>query len=125
MQLQYSQLAELVKADHIQIAALCARFDSLAAAVQSAEPPKTAWKCPVCCHVLSHMRSFKAQVKRLYEFYHPDPNTAGVAGVAVPHAQHRCQLISTTRRHTNLVSLFGPPGSHFPARTKAFAYVLW
>jgi hypothetical protein len=123
MQQQVMQLTELVRADRVNQAALGARIDLLvAAAAQPAEPPKTVWKCPVCCVVLSHMRSFKGHVKRLYEFYHEQPRGRGAV---VPHAQHRCQLLVTSKRHLNLVSLSGPAGSLFPARSQAFANVLW
>ena len=125
MQQQYLQLAELVKADHVRIAELCNRVDSLAAVMQSSDPLKTIWKCPVCCQDLCSMRSFKAHCKRLYEFYHPSHAKTTRAAVPVPHAQHRCQLLSTSRRHANLVALSGPAGSLFPARSKAFAFHLW
>jgi hypothetical protein len=122
LQQQVSQLTALVMADRDKQAELCARIDLLvAAAAQSADLQKTVWKCPVCCIELSHMRSFKGHVKRLYEFYHNQHRAPG----DVPHAQHRCQLLSASKRHVNLVSLSGPPGSQFPERSKAFAFVLW
>lgn len=122
LQLQVSQLTALVMGDRDKQAELCARIDLLvAAAAQSADLPKTVWKCPVCCAEMCHMRSFKGHVKRLYEFYHNQLRRPG----DVPHAQHRCQLLVGSKRHVNLVSLSGPPGSEFPERSKAFAFVLW
>lgn len=85
-----------IKADHIRIAELCIRFDSLAAVMQSVDSQKTIWKCPVCCQDLCSMRSFKAHCKRLFEFYHPsDAKTAREAGLPVPHAQHKFSIVAS------------------------------
>jgi hypothetical protein len=128
MQQQISQLSELVQADRANQASLNARIDMLQNMVAAAAlpvAPKYIWKCPVCCTVLAHMRSFKGHVKRFYEIYHPvlDQSSGLCRDDHVVH--HRCQLLQTSQRHLNLVSRSGPPGALFSARSSAFAYNLW
>lgn len=86
----------------------------LQSSVSECTKASSAWVCPVCVTALSTMRSFKAHMKRLYEY----TNTVPADG-KVP----RCCLSAGSKRHVQLVAL--SLGGSFTIRSKSFATALW
>lgn len=125
---QLSSLTAIVMADREFQVQLSLRLDALISLQQrnpvaDAQPVKVVWDCPVCREPMSHLRSFKGHIKRLYEVYF----SSGVldnGGAYAPQGK-RCLLRSGKLSHVNLVSRSGPPGSNFAERSKAFAAALW
>lgn len=128
---QMSALHAIVMADRAFKEEISQRIDTLiqlqaqAAAVQ----PKVVWDCPVCGESLTHLRSFKGHIKRLWEvycFHGVLGDTSGAGGSHHPPSEKkRCVLRANSSKHVNLVSRSGPPGSDFKSRSTAFATALW
>jgi hypothetical protein len=114
---QVAALTALVMADRAFKLEITERIDALVR-LQAQPPPKIFWDCPVCGEPMSHMRSYKGHIKRLYDAYHSH-------SAAHSTDRKRCLLRENSPSHVNLVSRSGPPGSIFAVRSKAFAQALW
>ena len=114
---QVAALTALVMADRAFKLEITERIDALVR-LQAQPAPKIFWDCPVCGEPMSHMRSYKGHIKRLYDAYHSH-------SAAHSTDRKRCLLRENSPSHVNLVSRSGPPGSIFAVRSKAFAHALW